>query len=174
MEILAPAGSKDAFKAAIIGGADAIYLGGQSFGARSLAENFTDSELQTAVKLAHKHEVKVYVTVNTLIKEREIKSVFSFLDYLESINADAVIIQDRGLLHLIRNNFSIPVHASTQMGIHSSEGVVWAEKNGVSRVILAREIRMKELIKIKEVTKLELEIFVHGALCYSFSGQCLF
>lgn len=98
MELLAPAGSKEAFKAAIIGGADAIYLGGKSFGARGLAENFTEAELKTAVRLAHKNKVKVYVTVNTLIKEDELQSVFSYLDYLESINADAVIIQDRGLL----------------------------------------------------------------------------
>lgn len=174
MELLAPVGSKEAFKAAIIGGADAIYLGGKSFGARGLAENFTDAELEAAVDVAHKHEVKAYVTVNTLIKEAELQSVFSYLDYLETIDADAVIIQDRGLLRLIRENFSIPVHASTQMGIHSPEGVVWAEKNGVRRVILARELHMEELEKIRRATGLELEVFIHGALCYSFSGQCLF
>ena len=174
MELLAPAGSKEAFKAAIIGGADAIYLGGKSFGARGLAENFTEAELKTAVRLAHKNKVKVYVTVNTLIKEEELQSVFSYLDYLESIKADAVILQDRGLLRLIQENFSISLHASTQMGIHSPQGVVWAEKNGISRVILARELYMEELEKIRNGTELELEVFIHGALCYSFSGQCLF
>jgi putative protease len=174
MEILAPAGSMTAFKAALLGGADAIYLGGKSFGARRLAANFTDQELNTAVRAAHKQGVKVYVTVNTLIKEEEVPSVFSYLGYLESIAVDAVILQDRGLLQLIQDTFSLPVHASTQMNIHSSEGVVWAEKNGIRRVILARELRLEELEKIREATRLELEVFIHGALCYSFSGQCLF
>ncbi|MDQ1280317.1 MAG: family peptidase [Thermoproteota archaeon] len=174
MELLAPAGSKESLKAAIIGGADAVYLGGRFFGARGLAENFTNAELGGAVGLAHKHGVKVYVTVNTLIKESELQQVFSYLDYLESIGVDAVIIQDRGLLRIIQENFSIPIHASTQMGIHSPEGAVWAEKNGISRIILARELLLEELKKIREATKLELEVFIHGALCYSFSGQCLF
>ena len=174
MELLSPAGSKEAFKAAILGGADAIYLGGKSFGARGLAENFTDAELKTAMNLAHKHGVRVYVAVNTLIKEGELQQVFSYLDYLESIDADAVIVQDRGLVRLIRENFSIPIHASTQMGIHSPEGVVWAEKNGIRRVILARELSVKELEEVRKATQLELEVFIHGAICYSFSGQCLF
>ena len=171
---MAPVGSKETFKAAILGGADAIYLGGKFFGARHLAENFTHAELGTALRIAHEHGVKVYVTVNTLIKEGELQQVYSYLDYLESIKVDAVIIQDRGLLRLIHENFSIPIHASTQMGIHSIDGVLWAEKNGISRVILARELRLKELIEIRHATKLELEVFTHGALCYSFSGQCLF
>ncbi|MCW4037292.1 MAG: U32 family peptidase [Candidatus Bathyarchaeota archaeon] len=174
MELLAPAGSMVAFKAALLGGADAIYLGGKSFGARRQAANFTNQELQTAVRAAHKRGVKVYVTVNTLIKEGEVPSVFSYLDYLESIAVDAVILQDRGLLRLILDSFSLPVYASTQMNIHSPEGVVWAEKNGISRVILARELRLEELEAIREATRLELEVFIHGALCYSFSGQCLF
>lgn len=174
MELLAPAGSKTSFKAAIAGGADAVYLGGKNFGARRLAENFTDSELKAVVKLAHGHEVKVYVTVNTLIKEGEIQPVFSYLDFLSSINVDAVIIQDRGLLRIIRENFRIPVHASTQMGIHSPEGAIWAQKNGITRIILARELRLDELQKIRKAVNLELEVFIHGALCYSFSGQCLF
>lgn len=174
MELLAPAGSMAAFKAALLGGADAIYLGGKSFGARRQAANFTDQELNTVVREAHKRGVKIYVTVNTLIKEKEIPSVFSYLNYLESIDVDAVILQDRGLLQLIQDTFSLPVYASTQMNIHSPEGVVWAEKNGIKRVILARELRLKELKKIREATGLELEVFIHGALCYSFSGQCLF
>ena len=174
MELLAPAGSKGAFKAALIGGADAIYLGGKFFGARGLVENFTDAELKAAVRIAHERGVKVYVTVNTLIKEEELQQVFSYLGFLESIEADAVIVQDRGLLRLIRENSSMPIHASTQMGIHSPEGAVWAEKNGISRAILARELRMDELERIRKAAKLELEVFIHGALCYSFSGQCLF
>lgn len=174
MELLAPVGSKDALKAAILGGADAVYLGGKHFGARRLAENFTDSELQAAVTLAHGHGVKVYVTVNILVKERELQQVFSYVHYLDSIGVDAVIVQDRGLLQLIRENFSMPIHASTQMGIHSPFGAIWAEENGIHRVILARELSMEELKKIREATKVGLEVFVHGALCYSFSGQCLF
>ncbi len=174
MELLVPVGSKDALKAAIAGGADAVYLGGKLFGARRLAENFTDAELGTAVRLAHSHGMRVYLTVNTLIKESELRDAFSYLDYLESIGVDAVIVQDRGLLRLIRDNFSLPVHASTQMGIHSPEGAVWAEENGISRVILARELRLDELRKIREAARIELEVFIHGALCYSFSGQCLF
>jgi len=174
VEVLAPVGSKDALKAAILGEADAVYLGGRQFGARRLAENFTIPELKGAVNLAHKHGVKVYVTVNTLVKERELQPVFSYLRYLSDIRVDAVIVQDKGLLKLIRENFSIPIHASTQMGIHSPFGAIWAEKNGISRIILARELHIDALKKIREATHIGLEVFVHGALCYSFSGQCLF
>jgi putative protease len=174
MELMAPVGSKNAFKAAMMAGADAIYLGGELFGARRLAENFTEAELGTAIRLAHKNGIKGYVTVNTLIKEKELQPVFTYLDYLESINCDAVIIQDRGLLKILRENFSLPIHASTQMGIHSVPGVLWAEKNGIQRVILSRELHLNELEEIRKATKLELEVFIHGSLCYSFSGQCLF
>jgi putative protease len=174
MEVLAPAGSMAALKAALLGGADAIYLGGKSFGARRLAANFTDQELHTAVNAAHTRGVKVYVTVNTLIKEEEVPSVFSYLEYLESIAADAVILQDRGLLHMIQDSFSLPVHASTQMNLHSPAGVHWAEEHGIRRVILARELRRAELEAIRAATSVELEVFIHGALCYAYSGQCLF
>jgi putative protease len=160
--------------AVITGGADAVYLGGKNFGARRLAENFTDSELKAAVKLAHGRGVKVYVTVNTLIKEGEIRQVYSYINFLSSIEADAVIIQDRGLLRIIRENFSIPVYASTQMGIHTPEGAKWAQKNGISRIILSRELHLEELRRIREAVNIELEVFIHGALCYSVSGRCLF
>jgi len=174
VELLAPVGSKDMLKAAIIGGADAVYLGGKHFGARRQAENFSDSNLKVAVNLSHQHGVKVYATLNILLKEQELKRAFSHLSFLESINIDAVIVQDRGLLRLIRENFSIPIFASTQMGIHSPEGALWAEKNGVKRIILARELHLAELEKIRNVTQVELEVFIHGAQCYAFSGQCLF
>ncbi len=174
MELLAPVGSKDALKAAVLGGADAVYLGGKLFGARRLADNFTDSELKAAVHFSHDYGVKVYVTVNILVKERELQQAFSHVDYLYSIDADALIVQDRGLLKLIRENYPISVHASTQMGIHSPEGAVWAEKNGINRIILARELHIDEIKRIREATGVELEVFAHGALCYSFSGQCLF
>ncbi|MCJ7517710.1 MAG: U32 family peptidase [Methanomassiliicoccales archaeon] len=174
MELLAPAGSKDSLKAAILGGADAVYLAGKQFGARRLAENFTDSELKGALALAHDNHVKVFATVNTLVKENELSTAFSYLDYLSSIEVDAVIVQDRGIVTLIKDNFSMPIHASTQMGIHSPECIVWAAKQGIERVILARELNFEQLEMIRNLTEIELEVFVHGALCYSVSGKCLF
>ncbi|MDD1768067.1 MAG: U32 family peptidase [Methanomassiliicoccales archaeon] len=161
-------------KAAILGGADAVYLGGKRFGARRLAENFTDSELKGAVKLAHDSNVRVFVTVNTLVKEKELSTVLSHIDFLNSIEADAVIAQDRGLIHLIGENFAMPIHASTQMGVHSPEDAIWAEKQGVQRAILARELSIEQIGRIRRSTGMGLEVFVHGALCYSVSGQCLF
>jgi len=174
MEVLAPAGSIESLKAAILGGADAIYLGGMRFGARKFAQNFSDEELAGAVDLAHSKGAKVYVTVNTLIKEKELDDAISYVGLLEDIAADAVIVQDRGLLRAIKEHMHIPVHASTQMGIHTPEGVRWAEENGIERVILARELTLAEISKIREGSKVGLEVFVHGALCYCFSGQCLF
>jgi len=174
MEVLAPAGSIESFKAAILGGADAIYLGGKRFGARKFAQNFSDEELAGAVDLAHSQGVKVYVTVNTLIKQRELEAAFNYVAFLEDIGADAVIVQDRGLLPAITGRLRIPVHASTQMGIHTPEGVRWAEENGIQRVILARELTLAEISDIRKESAVGLEVFVHGALCYCFSGQCLF
>jgi putative protease len=174
MEVLAPAGSKDALKAAILGGADAVYLGGKRFGARRYAENFTDAELKGAVSLAHDHGVKLYVTVNTLVKQGELREALSFIDLLNGIEVDAVIVQDRGLMRLIKEEFPLSVHASTQMGIYTPEGVRWAEENGVDRAILARELHLSEIARLREHSRLELEVFAHGALCYSVSGQCLF
>lgn len=174
MEVLAPVGSMDSLKAAILGGADSVYLGGREFGARRLAKNFTDPQLKGAVSYAHDNDVRVYVASNILVKEDELKKALSFVEFLDGIEADAVILQDRGLLGLVRDHCSIAIHASTQMGIHSSEGVEWCAENGISRVILARELSLDRISKIKEDTDLELEVFVHGALCYSVSGQCLF
>ncbi len=174
MEVLAPAGSLESLKAAILGGADAIYLGGKRFGARKFAQNFSDEELAGAVELAHSKRVRAYVTVNTLIKESELEDAVSYVGLLEDIGADAVIVQDRGLLRAIKENTRIPLHASTQMGIHTPEGARWAEENGIERVILARELTLEEISSIREASKVGLEVFVHGALCYCFSGQCLF
>jgi putative protease len=174
MELLVPAGSIDSLKAAVAGGADAVYLGGKHFGARRSARNFSDDELASAVAFAHDNDVKVYVTANILIKEGELSRARSYIDLLQSIGADAVIVQDRGLLELIRREFSIPVHASTQMGIHTPEGARWAFRNGISRAILSRELSLDEIREVKEGSEMELEVFVHGALCYAFSGQCLF
>lgn len=174
MEVLAPAGSKESFKAALAGGADAIYLGGKMFGARRFAQNFSDQELKSAVDLAHSREVKVYVTVNVLIKERELPLAFDYLDLLDRIGVDAVIVQDRGLARLILDRYGIPVHASTQMGIHSPEDARWAQEMGMERVILARELSLDDVERVRSATSIGIEVFIHGALCYCFSGQCLF
>lgn len=174
MEVLAPAGSKESFRAALAGGADAIYLGGKLFGARRFAQNFSDQELESAVKLAHSRGVKVYVTVNVLIKERELPLAFDYLDLLDRIGVDAVIVQDRGLARLILDSYGVPVHASTQMGIHSPEDARWAESMGMERVILARELSLDDVERVRRSTSIGIEVFIHGALCYCFSGQCLF
>ncbi len=174
MEVLAPAGSKETFKAALAGGADAVYLGGKLFGARRFARNFSDDELKAAVDAAHARGVRVYVTVNTLIKERELRAAVSYLDMLDRMGVDAVIVQDRGLVPLIRERFGLVVHASTQMGIHSPEDALWAQRAGIARAILSRELSLEEVERIASSTTIGLEVFVHGALCYAFSGQCLF
>lgn len=174
MELLAPVGSEEALKAAIAGGADAVYLGGKTFGARHFASNFSDRLLAGAIRLTHDHGMRTYVTVNTLIKEGELADALSFVEMLDSAEADAVIVQDRGLLPLIKERLSIPVHASTQMAIHSSAGVRWAEGQGIERVILARELGLEQIKEIAENCRIGIEVFIHGALCYCFSGQCLF
>lgn len=173
MEVLAPAGSKEALKAALLGGADAVYLSGKMFGARRFAPNFTDSELRGAIVAAHDRGVKVYVTVNTLIKEAELPLAFAYLDLLSAIEADAVIVQDRGLMRMIKENFPLAIHTSTQMGVHSPEDARWAKEAGAERVILARELHLDEVERIAG-TGVGTEVFIHGALCYCFSGQCLF
>jgi U32 family peptidase len=174
MELLAPVGYPDALKAAVLGGADAVYMAGKDFGARRLADNFTDEELHGAVRYAHDNKVRAYVTVNTLIKESEMDDAASFIDFLHSIEVDAVIIQDRGLLRHVLDRKDIKVHASTQMGIESLDGALWAEEIGIDRAILSRELTLDQIRTIKEGSKIGLEVFVHGALCYCFSGGCLF
>lgn len=173
-ELLSPVGSMEALKAAIAGGCDAVYLGGKVFGARNFATNFTLEELKEAVVLAHTYQVKVYVTVNTLIYENEVDDFFKYITYLTSINIDALIIQDLGMMDLIRKRYpTLELHASTQMHIHSLAGVKLLESLGVKRVVLARETPIEEIKRIKKNTKMEIEVFVHGALCVSYSGQCL-
>ena len=174
MELLAPVGSQEALKAAIAGGADAVYLGGKDFGARRFASNFNDRQLAGAIKLTHDHGMKTYVTVNTLIKETELAEAFSFVEMLDRLEADAVIVQDRGLMSLIRDRLSIPVHASTQVGIHSLDGAQWAKEQGLERIILARELDLEQVQALTEGSSIGVEVFIHGALCYCFSGQCLF
>lgn len=173
MEILAPAGSPESFVAAIDGGADAIYLGGKQFGARKFSANFDDGEMEGAIAYAHDHNVNVYVTVNTLIKDSEMMDAVSYVRFLKNIGADAVIVQDIGFLKMI-DRIDIQKHASTQMGIHSASGLEWCHENGISRAILARELTFDEMTHVVKDSPIETEVFVQGALCYSMSGGCLF
>lgn len=174
-ELLAPAGSWDALVAAVSAGADAVYLGGRRFSARMFAENF--SSLEEAVDYAHARGVRVYVTANTLVHDGEIGELEGYLTELCEIGADAILVQDPGIVRLARDIVpELELHASTQMTIHSRDGVVWAARNGLKRVVLARELSVDEIKNIKDVSDdldVGLEVFVHGALCYSYSGQCL-
>lgn len=174
VELLAPAGDWQALKAAVENGADAVYLGGKEYSARSFAENFNLKEIEKALKYCHLKKVKVYIAVNTLIKNQEIDDVLEYIFQLQTIGIDGVIIQDLGLLFLLRNIFpQLDIQCSTQMAVHNTEGVKFLEKNNAQRVILAREISLKGIQSIKDFSELGLEIFVHGALCFSYSGQCL-
>ena len=173
-ELLAPAGNMESLKVAIEAGADAIYLGGYMFGARSFAGNFSNDEIKEAVIYAHLYGVKIYVTVNTLIYEDEVETFMSYVDFLYRASVDAVIIQDLGMLDLVRQTFPLlEVHASTQMHLHNLEGVKLVEELGIKRAVLARETDIDLVKEIKKSTNIEIEIFVHGALCISYSGQCL-
>lgn len=173
-ELLAPVGSKDALVAAINAGCDAVYLSGYSFGARAFAPNFDLDEIKEAINLCHIYGVKVYVTVNTLIKENEVNRFMNYIDFLHQNNVDAIIIQDLGMLDLVRKTYpNLEIHASTQMHVHNLEGVQVCEKLGIKRVVLARETSIDLIKEIKKNTSVDLEVFVHGALCISYSGQCL-
>jgi U32 family peptidase len=174
-ELLAPAGSIDALKAAVNAGADSVYISGKKFGARKYATNFDESEIEEGVEYAKIRGVKVYVTVNTLINDSELLSVAEYLIWLYKSGVDAVIIQDLGVACLSKAIVpDLDMFASTQMTIHNIQGVKWAAKFGFKRVILARELGISEVEEIrKETENIEIEIFAHGALCYSYSGQCL-
>ncbi|MDS1030924.1 DUF3656 domain-containing protein [Bacillota bacterium LX-D] len=174
IELLGPAGSKEAFIAAIQNGADAVYLGGKSFSARHYAANFDDKELEWAVQYAHRQNKLVYVTLNTLLRDDELEQAATYLNFLYGIGIDAVIVQDLGLVKLIRDLFpNLKIHASTQMTIHNAAGVKFLEELEIKRVVLAREVNLNDIEAIKKIANVELEIFVHGALCISYSGQCL-
>ncbi|MBE6499969.1 MAG: U32 family peptidase [Methanobrevibacter thaueri] len=171
-ELLAPVGSMDHLKVAINAGASSVYLSGKNYGARKFAENFTLEEIESAVNTAHMHNVKVYVTVNTLIKQREVENVINYLSKLYAIGVDAVIVQDLGLIELINKYLpDLNIHASTQLTCENQLKINYLESKNIKRVILPREMK-KDEIKLLD-TNMELEIFVHGALCYSYSGQCL-
>ncbi len=173
-EILSPAGNYDSFKSAIASGADAIYMGVNKFSARAMANNFSIDEFIHCIKYAHLRGVKIYLTLNTLLTDIEVSEALEIIIMLYEHGLDAVIVQDIGIIPVIKKVIpDLDIHASTQMSIHSLEGLKYLEKLGVTRVVLARELTLKEIKHIRENTKLELEIFVHGALCMSYSGQCL-
>ena len=174
IELLAPAGNMESLIAAINAGADAVYLSGKKYGARAFAANFSSEELIEAVKYAHLYDVKIYVTINTLIYENEMDDFINYVEFLYSINVDAVIMQDLGAMDLVRQKFpNLEIHASTQMNIHSLESVKLLEKLNIKRAVLSRELSIDDINHIKNNSNIELEIFVQGALCVSFSGQCL-
>lgn len=174
-ELMAPAGSMAALRAALAAGADAVYLGGKLFNARQSAANFGDEELKSAIFLAHQAGAKVYVTVNTLLKTEEIPAAAKFLRQLYNFGADAAIVQDPGLIAVARETTpDLELHASTQLTIHNAAGVQAMEQLGIRRVVLARELRAEQIAAIRQETNLGLETFVHGALCIAYSGQCLF
>jgi putative protease len=174
-EILAPAGGPEALRAAVFAGADAVYLGGPAFGARANAKNFSRQELADAVAFCHGRGVRVHVTVNTLLKENELPQALEFVEFLCSLPVDAVLVQDMGLFAALRQRApELPLHASTQMSLHTPAGakLLWAL--GAQRVVLSREMSLEEIREVRESCPVELESFVHGALCMSVSGQCYF
>lgn len=174
-ELLAPAGNLEILKGVIESGADAVYVGGSMFGARAYANNFTEEELLEAIDFAHLRGVKVYLTVNTLIKNSEFSKLYDYLLVYYKRGLDAVIVQDIGVVKAIHEYFpSMEIHTSTQMTVTGAEGVRFLSQFGVTRVVMAREVSLAEMKRIHEETGMELEAFVHGALCYSYSGQCLF
>ena len=174
IEILAPAGSKECLEAAVGAGADAVYLGGARFGARAFAENFGEEELLFAIDYAHIHGKKLYLTVNTLVKDGELSLLYRFLAPLYREGLDAVIVQDLGAMDLIREEFpDLPIHVSTQATVTGRYGAAFFRERGAERIVPARELSLREVRRMKQETGLQIECFVHGALCYCYSGQCL-
>ena len=175
VELLAPAGSFEGFEAAIGAGADAVYAGGSMFGARAYAQNFTEQELLRAIDLTHIHGKKLYLAVNTLLKNKELeKELIPYLTPFYEAGLDAVIVQDYGVFRLVREVFpGLSIHASTQMTVTGPQGMAFLEAQGATRVVAARELSLKELAAMHKASEIEIEAFIHGALCYSYSGQCL-
>lgn len=173
IELLAPAGSWEALEAAVNAGADAVYMGGKSFGARQYASNFDREEMAKAVYFAHMHRVRIYITVNTLVDDSETKELADYLIFLNNVGVDGIIVQDLGVIHLAKKIVpELPLHASTQMTITNSEGVKFAVHAGMERSVLARELSLDEIKAACDVGS-EIETFIHGALCVCYSGQCL-
>ena len=176
MELLAPAGGWEAFLAAMENGADAVYVGGKNYSARQSAQNFSLDELKAAVDYAHCRDKKIYVTVNTLVDNSEFEAALDYIYQIQNNGVDAIIVQDLGLMQAVNRLMpEVRLHVSTQMTIHNADGVAFAAENGARRVVLAREVSLEDIKSIhRDVPDVELEYFVHGALCYSYSGQCLF
>lgn len=175
LELLAPAGSLKTLKAVIHAGADAVYLGGSMFGARAYANNFNEEELLEAIRFGHIHERKIILAVNTLLKEYELGQLYDYLHPYYEAGLDAVIVQDMGVMEFVKTHFpNLPIHTSTQMTITNVEGARLLKEQGVERVVTAREMSLEEIQRIHDEVGVELESFIHGALCYCYSGQCLF
>lgn len=175
LELLAPAGNKESFYAAVNSGADSVYLGGKLFSARQYSDNFENDEMVEVIKYAHNKDVKVYVTINTLLKNNELQSALKYAEFLYNIDVDGVIVQDLGLIYLL-NRFipDLKINISTQASIYDLNGINFFEKYNVNKYILARELSINEIKEISEKTDKDLEVFIHGALCMSYSGQCYF
>lgn len=172
VELLSPAGNKEMLKSAIHNGADAVYLSGIKFGARKFADNFTNEELVNAIKYAHLYGVKVYVTINTLIKDNEVKDFIEYVEFLHKNNVDAVLMQDIGMIYLVRKTFpNLEIHASTQFHNHNVEDLKFLKSIGIKRAVLARELSINDIKNLD--VDIEKEVFVHGALCICYSGECL-
>lgn len=175
VELLAPAGNYESFLGAIHAGADAVYLGGQKFGARAYAGNFAEDELCQAIEYAHLFDRKVYLTLNTLVKENEFSELYEYLLPYYEKGLDGIIVQDMGVFKFIKEVFpKLPLHISTQAMVTGNYGANFLKEQGASRIVPARELSLAEIIKIKEKVDIELETFIHGAMCYCYSGQCLF
>ena len=173
-ELLSPAGNPESLKAAVENGADAVYLGSKEFSARGHADNFDKEQLPEAIDFAHQRDVSAYITVNTLVKEQEIEDAVQYLEQLCNHGADAVIVQDPGILNILNKHLpKLPIHVSTQMSIHNSAGTKLLESMGVKRAVLARELDIEEINTIRSATDIQLEVFVHGAMCICYSGRCL-
>ena len=174
VEILAPAGSVTSLEAGLCAGADAVYIGGSRFGARAFADNPGEEELLRAIDYVHLHGRKIYLTVNTLLKDKELQTLYAYLLPYYRQGIDAVIVQDIGVMRYIKRQFpGLPLHVSTQAAVTGSMGAEFFGKLGAERIVPARELSLSELQDMKRKTGLEIECFVHGAMCYSYSGQCL-
>lgn len=175
VELLAPAGNPEAFYGAIHAGADAVYLAGNQYGARAYADNFSEEELLECLRYAHLFHKKIYLTVNTLVRESELEALPAFLKPFVEEGLDGVIVQDLGVLKLLHETYpQLPLHASTQMSVTGTYGASLLKDLGVVRIVPARELSLKEIERLKAESGLEIECFIHGAMCYSYSGQCLF
>ena len=173
-ELLAPAGSMEALKAAISNGCDAIYLGMQKFGARAYSSNFDFESLKEAVTYAHLRNVKIYVTMNTIVFENEVEEMKEQMDLLNEIGVDGIIVNDLAAFdYIVKNFLDMEAHCSTQMGIDDLDGTLLFKELGAKRVVLSREVEIEKVKEIRRMAKIPIEIFVHGALCVSYSGNCL-